>query len=335
MAFNIYDETLTRVGEIKTILSSTWEERYDDRGICQLVVNCSAAASRLLTVGRFVGQSGKKTLWQIKTREKRDGRLWVNGFTVNYTLLDDRVYTGIHTSNVIETDLRTAVAESRPAQIVGLSSARGLTASTVSEHTYPTLFMLAKDLCGTAEYGFRFLHDKENRKLLFDIYAGEEKPNAKFSERWGNLANLVLLQSETDYRNVAYVGGAGEGAERVYVSCGQTSLSGLERHELFVDARDIRKEEGQNQGDYENLLRERGLQKLNEHNRKLSVSFEVNPADFGSVYDLGDVVYCILPEEKLKLFVRVIAFEETIEKNRKSLSITIGSPIIQTTGGNV
>lgn len=60
MAFNIYDETLTRVGEIKTILSSTWEERYDDRGICQLVVNCSAAASRLLTVGRFVGQSGKR-----------------------------------------------------------------------------------------------------------------------------------------------------------------------------------------------------------------------------------------------------------------------------------
>ena len=43
---------------------------------------------------------------------------------------------------------------------------------------------------------------------------------------------------------------------------------------------------------------------------------------------------CILPEDGLKLFVRVIAFEETIEDNRTALSLTIGTPVIQTIGGN-
>lgn len=333
MAFNIYDEALTRVGEIKSFLSSTWSEKYNDRGLCQLVVSDSKTAAQLLKTGCFVGQSGKNTLWQIKTTEKRENKLWLNGFTANYTLLEDRVYAGIFKSNIIEADLRRAVTESRPAPIVGLSPLRGLTGASVSEHTYPTLFTLAKDLCGTVEYGFGFIHDRENKKLLFDVYEGQEKPEAKFSQRWGNLANLTLLRSDTDFKNVAYVGGAGEGTERIFVSCGQTTLTGLDRHEIFVDARDIQKEEGQSQGDYENLLKERGLQKLNEHNQKIQVCFDVNPEDFGKTYGLGDIIYCILPEEELKLFVRVIAFEEVIENNQKSLNITIGSPIIQTREG--
>lgn len=332
MAFNIYDENLVRVGEISSFISSTWQEQYSDRGICQLVLADSQTASNLLIPGRFVGQSGKKTLWQIRTKEKINKELWVSGYTVNYTLLDDRIYNGIHQSNQIEQNLREAVENTRPPEIVGLYTASELSGEVVSEHTYPTLFELAKDLCGTAEYGFRFIHDRDAHKLLFQVYEGIEKPNAKFSKRWGNLANLRLLQSDTDFKNVAYVGGEGEGSERVYVACGQTGSSGLDRHEMFVDARDIRKE-NKSQAEYEALLKERGLQKLNEHNQKLSVSFDVAPDQFDKAYSLGDIIYCILPDDGLKLFVRVIAFEETIEKNEKSLTLTIGTPIIQTIGG--
>lgn len=339
MVFSVYDESLVRQGEFSSIVSSTWEEAYCDRGICQLVVSNSKTASQLLLPGRFIGKTGRNTLWQIKTKEKRNGQLWINGFTTNYTLLDDRVYDGLHTSDVVETDLRAAVSSKRPAQIVGLSTLRGLTGSVVSEHTYPSLFKLAKDLCGSVDYGFRFLYDKNGGgagvgRLLFDVYEGPEVPEAKFSEAFGNLANLILQQSDVDYRNVAYVGGAGEGAERTFVVCGQISTVGLDRHELFVDARDIRQEDGQSDAAYQALLAERGLQKLNEHNQKLSVSFDVDPADFGSVYSLGDIIYCILPQDGLKLFVRVIKFEERIENNKTTLSITIGTPVIQTIGGS-
>lgn len=333
MAFNVYDETLDRIGEIHTVISSTWAEAYVDKGVCQLVVPNTETASRLLLPGRFVGKPGRNTLWQIKTKEKRAAELWISGFTANYTLLCDRVYDGTHTSGNVSDDLRAAVTGKRPPEIVGLAADRKLTGSVVSEHYYPTLFELAKDLCGSADYGFRFLHDRSAKKLLFDVYDGEEKPNAKFSEAFGNLANLVLQQSDTDFKNVAYVAGAEKDDLRTVVSCGETSSEGLARHEMFIEAGGIRQEDGQTQAEFEALLREHGLQKLNEHNRKLSVTFDVDASDFGVSYGLGDIIYCILPEDDLKLFVRVIGFEEVIEDNRTTLSITIGTPVLQTTGG--
>lgn len=124
MAFNIYDESLTRVGEIRTVISSTWEEKFADKGICQLVVANSEAASKLLLPGRFVGKNDKSTLWQIKTKEKREGELWINGFTANYSLLDDRVYDGIHTSNVVADDFaRQSSENARRARCAGWRTA--------------------------------------------------------------------------------------------------------------------------------------------------------------------------------------------------------------------
>ena len=183
MAFNIYDESLTRVGEIRTVISSTWEEKFADKGICQLVVANSEAASKLLLPGRFVGKNDKSTLWQIKTKEKREGELWINGFTANYSLLDDRVYDGIHTSNVVADDLRAAVIGKRAPGIVALAADRGLTGSVVSEHTYPTLFELSKDLCGSVDYGFRFVHDRAAKKLLLTSSPGRSSQTPSFPRR--------------------------------------------------------------------------------------------------------------------------------------------------------
>lgn len=237
MAFNIYDESLTRVGEIRTVISSTWEEKFAGQGNMPARRGELRGGIETAAAGRFVGKNDKSTLWQIKTKEKREGELWINGFTANYSLLDDRVYDGIHTSNVVADDLRAAVIGKRAPGIVALAADRGLTGSVVSEHTYPTLFELSKDLCGSVDYGFRFVHDRAAKKLLFDVFAGQEQSNAKFSEAFGNLANLVLQQSDADFKNVAFVGGEGDGSERIFVVCGDTTAEGLALHELFVDAR--------------------------------------------------------------------------------------------------
>lgn len=330
MVFSVYDESLTRIGEVSTFLSSTWQEKFCDRGVCQLVVAESPASVELLKVGRFIGGTGKSTLWQIKTREKKNREIWCNGYTANYALLNDRVFAGLHKSENVEVDLRDAVINSRPADIVGLSALRGLSGSVTSEHTYPTLFKLAKDLCGSVDYGFRFIHDRKARRLLFDVYPGDDVPNAKFSPNFGNLSNLILKASDADFFNVAYVGGQGQGEDRTFVECGATSLSGLYRHEMFVDARDLKQEDGQSTEDYKAILRQRGLEKLNEKLQVQTASFEVSPDGFGVVYGLGDRIRCVLQDEGLSLFARVVEFEETIEDNRTELEISVGTPVLQT-----
>lgn len=332
MVCNIYDETLTRIGELSIYQSLVWEEAYQDAGECQLVCGISPAATALLKNGYFVGKKDRTTLWQIRSTEKYEGLLWANGFTVNYTLLADRIYDGVLNTGNVETTLRTAVSGKRPAPIVDLDRIRWLAESHVSQHTYPDLFSLSQALCVETDLGFRFNHDKAHKKLLFDVYKGEDKTNVRFSEDYGNLANLALKQSETDYKNVAYVGGAGEGSERTFVVCGETSSSGLERHEMFVDARDLSLEEGQSQADYEALLVARGIETLNEHNNGLSVSFDISSDDFGVRFDLGDTITALLKSDGLKLYVRVMSAKQTYEKNKRKTQITVGTPIIRTGG---
>lgn len=332
MVCNIYDGTLTRIGELSVYQSLVWEEGYQDAGECQLVCVVSPAATALLKNGYFVGKKDRPTLWQIKATEKYEGLLWANGFTVNYALLDDRVYDGILYTGNVEATLRTAVSVKRPASIVGLAELRGLSESHEAQHTYPDLFSLSQTLCRATDLGFRFNHDKLNKRLLFDVYKGGDMKNVRFSEDYGNLANLALKQSETGYKNVAYVGGAGEGAERTFVVCGDTDATGLERHEMFVDARDLKQEDGQSWSDYLALLEARGIEKLNEHNKGLTVSFDISPDDFGTRFDLGDTVTALLKSDGLKLYVRVVAFKQTYEKNRRKTQITVGTPIIKTGG---
>jgi hypothetical protein len=332
MVCSIYDESLIRIGEISVYQSLVWEEAYQDAGECQLVCAISPLATSLLKNERFIGKKDRSTLWQIKSTEKYEGLLWANGFTVNYTLLEDRICNSIITSNNVETTLRGAVNASRPAPIVGLSTLRGLTDVHVSQHTYPSLFNLSQDLCVATDLGFRFIHDRTNHKLLFDVYSGEDRRNVRYSEDYGNLANLALKQSNTGYKNVAYVGGAGEGAERTFVVCGDTDTIGLERHEMFVDARDLSREDGQSLSDYQSILQARGLEKLNEHNAGLSVSFDINPDDFGTRYDIGDTVTALLKSDGLKLYVRIVSARQTYEKNKRKTQITVGTPIIRSGG---
>lgn len=332
MDVNIYDKALTRVGAIAAYVSLVWEEAYQGAGECQLVCNAGAYVTTLLQVGYFVGKKDRTTLWQIKSVEKKDGQLWANGFTVNYTLLEDRICNTILTTDTVETTLSGAVSDARPAAIVGLSALRGLTEAYTSEHTYDDLYSLSQTLCTETDLGFRFVHDKTNHMLLFDVYQGEDKTNVRFSEDYGNLANLVLKQSENDYKNVAYVGGAGEGSDRTFIVCGDTDAEGLDRHEIFVDARDLQLEDDQTQEEYETLLAARGLEKLNEHNKGLTVSFDINPTDFGTKYDIGDMITAILKSDGLKLYVRIISAKQTYENNKHKTEITVGTPIIKAGG---
>lgn len=332
MVCNIFNESLIRIGELSVYQSLVWEEAYQDAGECQLVCAISPAATALLKNGYFVGKKDRSTLWQIKSTEKYEGLLWANGFTVNQTLLYDRIYDGTLNTGVVETTLRNAVIAKRPAPIVGLSTLRGLEESHVSQHTYPDLFSLSQDLCGQTDLGFRFIHDRTNRMLLFDVYKGENRTNVRFSEDYGNLANLALKQSENDYKNVAYVGGAGDGADRTFVVCGDTDTEGLERHEMFVDARDLSREDGQSLSDYQALLQARGLEKLNEHNKGLTVSFDIASNDFGVKFDVGDTVTALLKSDGLKLYVRIMSAKQTYEKNKRKTQITVGTPIIRTGG---
>ena len=326
---DIYDSQLSRIGMVDAFLSSTWAENYSDKASCQLVTVETMAYASILSVGNFVGQAGKDTLWQIKSLQRKNDQLWANGFPVSYTLLNDRIREGKYDQNgAVYESLRALVSGTRPAPIIGLYTQRtGMSATNTSTFNNQTLFKIVKDLCEDAEYGFRFVFDRVARKLLFDVYEGKTT-EMKFSEQYGNIENVELTVAQTNWYTTAYVGGEGNEDERTFVWAGDTECSGLDRHELFVNASDLKKESGESDSAYRARLRKRGVQELNEKNEPLEVEFDTNNEDFGVSFGLGDLVTVLIPGLGFRFRVRVTGYKETMEKNRIKRTITTGKPIV-------
>lgn len=119
-----------------------------------------------------------------------------------------------------------------------------------------------------------------------------------FSFDLRNLLSGEYIKSINDYKNVAYVAGAGEGKDRVVYETGSTSSSGFDRVELYVDARDLTDQDSKGNSltdaQYKMLLKERGAQKLAEAIKSetfsATIDTQMSQYDYGTDFKLGDKI---------------------------------------------
>lgn len=142
----------------------------------------------------------------------------------------------------------------------------------------------------------------DKKQFVFKLYAGAdrtyaqtENPYVIFSPKFENIANSNYLESKKEYKNVALVAGEGEGAERKTTSVGEGN--GLERRELFVDARDISTTTEDNvtlsDEEYKKQLAQRGNEKLAECSSAQSFEGQVEMTkmfEYGKDFFIGDIV---------------------------------------------
>lgn len=327
MEFNVYDRTLTKQIVIPEFVSLVWVEETIGPGEMQIVVNKNFITLGIC-VGMFIGIRKSSSLMYIHSFEDKSGQLWFYGFDAKF-LLDSRIYDGIINCGNIEKTLRTAFLNTRPYPIMALGALNELPAETESQYMYTSLYALSVAWCELAGYGFRLRHDRENKLLRYEIYEGTVRSNVKFSEKYGNCYGLTRAASESGYKNVAYVAGAGEGMDRTFVVCGDLTAEGLDRREVFVEADDIKMEDDMTQEQYERLLAARGLEKLSEHVKADEISFNIPSEDFGKTFFLGDSVVCVLTEYGVGLTVPVIKVTYTYENNEEKVKLGFGTPVVR------
>ena len=162
--------------------------------------------------------------------------------------------------------------------------------------------------------GFTVDLDYKNKKFVFKILEGRDlsysqkvNPPAIFSVEYDNVIKQNYTDSNIGYKNVGYVAGQGEGEDRV-IEIVENQLSGLERREIFIDARDIE----------DNLsLIERGKLKLAETPQIVNFECEVNSFDYRKTWNLGDLVTVINKEFSIRLDNRVTEVKEIYEDTFK------------------
>lgn len=334
LRISVYDQTLTRVGILFEFVSLTWEETYNDVGTLQVVVNKSRAMTSLFKIGYFIGIPDSDTLCIITGLEDKNtpegSELWIHGFEAKW-ILGNRVYNNAKIAGGnVESRLKTLCGNGR-LELVTAAESHGLTATTDAEHAYPTLLELCTDYCVPVDYGFKLIFDWENKKLQFDVWNGRLITSVKYSTRFGNLFNLERRKMINGAKNAAYVlAEEVEGQTRqvlIVTLDGTPGQADINRWGFVVDASDIKHEDGQTAEQYTALLRARGLEALAEKQPADEIAFQVDPADYRKVFEVGDRLTCILPEYDEAVTVRVTAARVVYEDNKRGVELTLGQPI--------
>lgn len=187
-----------------------------------------------------------------------------------------------------------------------------------------------------SEIGLTASLDNLNVSLNFSIKKGKNltQDNTEgnnfvvFSEFFGNLQGATYIEDNSGYKNYAVVQGEGEGTERrtVYVdlSNGQT------KRQLYVDARDLRQEEGISIADYEAQLRQRGIEKLSEtvDITNLETNIVSNAGfDYMIDYDLGDMVDIEVSMLGKSCQAQIIEASEVISGMKHDVTLTFGDEV--------
>jgi hypothetical protein len=159
------------------------------------------------------------------------------------------------------------------------------------------------------EYGIGATCILKAPKLQYVVYQGADrsKDNADgneaiiFSQEFDNLTASEYAYDSTPEKNAALIGGEGEGVNRFY-SLIETSATGLQRREMFIDASSIAKtytdendvEQSYSDEEYKEMLDAKGKQDLSPLVAVESFSGTIDATNgnyvYGRDFTLGDIV---------------------------------------------
>jgi hypothetical protein len=129
---------------------------------------------------------------------------------------------------------------------------------------------------------------------VYRSYDQTDVPYVIFSPKFENIINSSYIESKSSLKNVTLIGGEGEGASRKYTTVGNGS--GLDRREIFTDARDVSSDVGNGvvltESEYTAQLKQRGKETLTKNTDVTSFEkVETRSVKIEDVFN-GDVFQC-------------------------------------------
>lgn len=181
-------------------------------------------------------------------------------------------------------------------------------------------------------YNIRFV--PETKTMEFNVVEGLNRTQSQTENNWcvfsgefGNVNN-EHYETNTDFANVAYVYGENKASStsnspQQRISVTVDISSGGEKREMFVDAGDIKQEDGMSDSAYKTLLTQRGFEKLSEAGRYETIDFVVAPGS-SMPFGLGDIcTYKHMTTGKI-YDIRITEINETHEKTGVKRNIVLG-----------
>lgn len=323
MVIRIRDtETRKILGTFSDFISLIWTERFKTYGDFELVVPLTKKIFDLLKIDRYIEVSTSSNLMIIENiyvqYDDNDSKMTVKGRsfesildrriiynwrnteenTTLSVLLNELINSNILLHSINERqidwiDLDINVPEEIDGQIFQTSINRG-------DNLGDSIYTLGN------QFGFCpiTVFNQSNKRITINIYFGENK-NIIFKRANHNITKSSYTLSVDNFKTSAIIAGSGEGTKRMMVTVSRISTesitnqediiyeyNGVTRREIFVDARDLQKNNETNE-QYKKRLKERGIEKLKENNKDYVVDgmiINIGKHVLNTDYILGDIV---------------------------------------------
>lgn len=325
MHYYVYDREGKRQGPLQNINSVQWNPKYYETGKAEIHVEYTDFNTRYLQKWNRIVCKERNEILFIESVERLAKEIVVLGHMDN---LEDRINLYTLTVRNVEQSLLGNFEKNKRGLDIVIGKNTGLPGKleNASDTTYDTLRTMAQKYCQLVGYGYREVL-KGTTLNYFEIYAGSTKNKLRFSDRLGNLISQTFIEDISGYKNYAYVYGeeSGSGRKNVIVDLRTQEEP---RMELYVDARDLQStykdasgnEQTYTEEEYNNMLKERGLNKLAEARKGSSkFEFEIDADDKKAVlqkdFDLGDVIPCLSFKFNLFTFARITGLKFVEESN--------------------
>ena len=334
----IRSESTELLGIVDTAKSIIWHSVYFGVGDFEIYAQATPKIVALLQHGNLVTRPDDVEVGIIEkiniANDPQDGRMVTATGRFAKSILERRlIYNLSGTVNTptilrgnVETEVRRVITENaiscpfdsrRNIPLLALGDVAGLPQIIVDENgnaaqkqvSYQNLLTYTDELLQEYGLGATVILDEAAGKLRYVIYAGNDRSwdNSAgndpivFSEEFDNLTSSTYEYDAATEKNVALIGGAGEGVERFY-SLIAGAQTGLQRRELWVDAASLNRtykddsdvEQTYSDSEYRAMLNAAGTQQLNANRATEifdgAIDLQNSRWQYNRDFALGDIV---------------------------------------------
>lgn len=246
MEIRAYSREMKFLGVIDNFESLIWTRKYNSCGTFELYTPVTEKNLQLLKPGnmliRHKGKSEEETeagiISTIEDEDSKQKRRMVRAGSFLPVYLNRRIIQKtVNYNGEVAGGIYLLLNTVREIPMLELGTFLDGTEKVEFQVSYKNLLTYIEKLAKLGNIGFKVLANLKKKKLTFSLYEGRET-KVLFSEKYENIEGISHYFNDGNYANYALVGGEGEGEERTFVEI-DLGFSGLDRREVFIDARDV------------------------------------------------------------------------------------------------
>ena len=362
MELYIFNKDLELKGILDTFTSLRWIRRYHKSGEFELHCALNSDTLNLLQRENIICKKGDDEAGYIETRRLRIDSTGQELLEIKGKFLTSYLRRRINWGQLIfngktEELMRKLVNDNcispanRALPNLILGSLKNFDDTIQYQDSYGNILSCLESISNTSNLGFKNILDMENQKIIFSVYKGIDRTVNNgaiapciFSRNFENILEQEYADSLNNYKNTALIAGAGEGKDRKLTSIEEGQ--GLNRYELYVDARDLQStkqvektgEDGNkttedvpmSDNEYIPMLLQRGKEKLAECYEVQAFNSKINTQGnniYKKDFDLGDIVTIVDKKWGIQVDTRITEVEEVYEGGKVEINSTFGNNI--------